>query len=296
MSLRDWAIIISLGAIWGCSFLFNAVLLREMGPLWVSAGRVGIAAVASWVFLAAIGRQVPRFGRLWLELGLLGVFTYALPFALFPIGQAYLASGVVAIINAMTPIMTVVISHFWAGGERAGPAKFLGVGAGFAGALVLSLPALAEGGTSQLWAVAVCLLATLCYAVSLNLSRRYKAVDPTSFATIALTGATLAAVPIAFFAEGVPVVTKVETWGAWLAIGLVSTFFTFQVMYRILPRVGATNFSATTFIAPISAIILGSLLLSEQLRTEHLTGMLLIFTGLLLIDGRLVRRFRRAPA
>src|SRR5690606_32671208 len=103
-----WAIIVFLGAIWGCSFLFNAVLLNEIGPLWVSAGRVGIAAVASWVFLLALRRRLPADRRLWVELMILGVFNYAVPFALFPISQAHLASGVAAIVNALTPIMTVL--------------------------------------------------------------------------------------------------------------------------------------------------------------------------------------------
>jgi drug/metabolite transporter (DMT)-like permease len=89
--------------------------------------------------------------------------------------------------------------------------------------------------------------------------------------------------------EGALVITRAETWGAALAIGLVATTFTFQVMYRILPRVGATNFSATTFIAPVSAIVFGFLLLGEIIQPTHLLGMIAIFIGLLMIDGRLPR-------
>jgi len=248
------------------------------------------------VFLLAMRKQLPRDRGLYVQLALLGILSYALPFALFPLSQSYIASGVAAIVNAMTPIMTVVISHFWPGGERAGPMKFAGVGAGFLGVAMLSIPALSAGGTTQLWAIGLCLLATLTYAIALNVTRRFKAIEPTSIATIALTGATLVAVPVALVFEGVPIVTRAETWGAWLAIGLVATFLAFQIMYRILPRIGATNFSATTFIAPIFAILLGVLLLSEEIHLEHVAGMALIFLGLLLIDGRLFRRWRRAPA
>lgn len=296
MSLRDWALIILLGAIWGCSFVFNAVLIRELGPLWVTSLRVGIGALGCWAFLFALRKPVPRDPKLWLQLGALGVVAYAIPFALFPLAQADLASGIAAIINALTPMVTAVISHFWIGGEKASPTKFTGVFIGFVGAAILVSPALSSGGTSQLWAIAACLGATLCYALSLNITRSFKHVEPTAFASIALTGAAIVAIPTAFLAEGAPVMTRPETWGAALAIGLLSTAFTFQIMYRILPRVGATNFATTTFIAPISALIIGVTVLGETILPIQIVGMLVIFFGLLFIDGRIRQIWRRAPA
>lgn len=287
MTARDWLLILFLGAIWGCSFIFNAVLIREIGPLWVSAFRVTIGAAGCWMFLAMLGKPIPRDPVLWMKLGALGLLSYAIPFALFPLAQAHVASGVAAIVNALTPIMTVIVSHFWIGGEKATRGKSLGVLAGFTGAVVLASPALANGGDSQLWAIGACLLATLCYALSLNITRSFKDVEPTAFASIALTGAAVVSIPAALLTEGLPVITRAETWGAALAIGLISTAFTFQIMYRILPRVGATNFSATTFIAPVSAIILGVSLLGEVILPTHILGMLAVFVGLLLIDGRL---------
>lgn len=289
MATRDWIWIGFLGAIWGFSFIFNAILIRELGPMWVSGLRVAIGALGCWVAVFALRKAVPRDPVLWVKLGLLGVLAYAIPFALFPLAQANLASGVAAIINALTPIMTVIVSHFWHDGERATRHKSLGVAAGFTGAVILASSALAAGGNSQLWAIGACLMATICYALSLNITRSFKAVEPTVFAAIALTGAAVIAAPVAFLSEGAPVITQAETWGAALAIGLVATAFTFQIMYRILPRVGATNFSATTFIAPVSAIVFGFLLLGETIQPTHLIGMVAIFIGLLMIDGRLPR-------
>lgn len=296
MALRDWFWVILLGVIWGGSFLFNAVLIRELGPLWVSAARVSIGGLGCWAVFVATRKPLPRSPVLYLQLLLLGVVGYAIPFALFPLSQQHLASGVTAIINALTPITTVIVSQFWPGGERATMLKSLGVVAGFGGAAILALPALESGGTSQLWAIGACLLATLCYAVSLNYTRRFARIEPTTIATLALTGAALVAVAVAFTVEGVPVVTRVETWGAALGIGLIATAFAFLVMYRILPRIGATNFTTVTFIAPVSAIIFGVTLLGETILPTHYLGMLAIFAGLLLIDGRIVRRFRKAQA
>lgn len=296
MSLRDWFWIILLGAIWGCSFVFNAILIREIGPLWVTALRVSIGALACWLIMLALRKPVPRDPVLWLQLGGLGVIAYAIPFALFPLAQAHLASGIAAIINALTPMVTALISHVWIGGEKATPVKFAGVGIGFAGAVILVSPALSGGGSSQLWAVAACLGATLCYALTLNITRSYKHVEATAFASIALTGAAVVALPVAFFAEGVPVMTRPETYGAALAIGILSTAFTFQIMYRILPRVGPTNFATTTFIAPISALIIGTTVLGESILPIQILGMLVIFFGLLFIDGRIRQIWRRAAA
>jgi drug/metabolite transporter (DMT)-like permease len=296
MSLRDWLWIILLGAIWGCSFIFNAILIRELGPVWVTSLRVAIGALGCWVALFALRKAVPRDPVLWVQLGGLGIIAYAIPFALFPLAQAHLASGIAAIINALTPMVTALISHFWIGGEKSTPTKFTGVGIGFVGAAILVSPALSHGGSSQLWAVGACLGATLCYAISLNITRSFKHVEPTALTAIALTGAAVVAMPVALMSEGLPHITRAETWGAAVAIGLLSTAFTFQIMYRILPRVGATNFATTTLIAPISALILGVTLLGETILPIQLLGMVVIFLGLLFIDGRIRRAWQRLPA
>jgi drug/metabolite transporter (DMT)-like permease len=295
VALRDWLWIVALGAVWGGSFFFNAILIRELGPIWVTALRVSIGAAGCWAIMAALRKPVPRDPRLWLQLGGLGVLSYAIPFALFPLAQASLASGLAAIINALTPVMTVLLSHFWPGGEKAGRQKFIGVLIGFAGAAILASPTLAAGGQSELWAIGACFLATICYALSLNITRSFRHVEPTALATIALTGAAVVALPIAFATQGAPTITRPETWAAALAIGLISTALTFQVMYRLLPRVGPTNFATTTFIAPVSALVLGTLFLPESILPIHLVGMLVIFIGLLFLDGRIrhiVRYFR----
>lgn len=296
MQLRDWFWVLLVGSIWGCSFLFNAVLLREVGPIWISAGRVTIAAIGCWAFFFALGKKVPTDISLWIKLMILGVFSYALPFTLFPLGQTHIASGLTAIINGLTPIMTVVVSNFWPGGERATPNKALGVVAGFAGATLLAFPALQTGGATQIWAIGVCLLATICYAVTLNVARSFAKIDASTIAAIAMTGAAVVAVPAAFAFEGVPHATRIETWGAWLGLGLLASAFTFQIMYRMLPRIGATNFAVNTFISPVFAIILGVSFLGETILPIQLLGMLVIFAGLLLLDGRVLKRFQRAPA
>ena len=292
MSTRDWFWVVLLGAIWGCSFLFNAILIREIGPLWVSAGRVSIGALGCWAYFLATRRKWPADKMVYVHFLVLGVVGYVMPFALFPLSEAHLASGITAVINALTPMTTVIVSQFWPGGEKATWNKSLGVVTGVAGAAILAAPTLGGGSSPELWAIGTCLLATLCYALTLNYARNFKALDPTTLATGALTGAAIVAVPTAFFFEGVPVMVRPESWAAMLGIGLVSTSFSFLLMYRLLPRVGATNFSVCTLIAPVSAIILGIAVLREVILPIQVLGILVIFIGLLVMDGRLVRRLR----
>jgi drug/metabolite transporter (DMT)-like permease len=296
MTLRDWLLIILIGAIWGCSFLFNAVLIREIGPIWVSALRVTVGALGCWAYFVATRRSLPREPVRYLQFLILGVLNYAIPFALFPLAEQDLPSGLVGVINALTPLMTVVVSHFWQGGEKATVNKSLGVLVGFVGAAILASPSLSGGSSNQLWAMGACLLATLCYAFTLNYARRLKGVDPTTIAACSLTAAAIVSTPFALGLEGIPHITRIETWGALLGIGLLSSSFAFLLMYRMLPRVGATNFSINTFITPISAILLGVLVLHERFETVHMIGMAVIFVGLLLLDGRILKLGRHVAA
>ena len=296
MSLRYWILIFLLGAVWGCSFLFNAILIREISPLWVSAGRVTIGAAICWVYFFAMKKTLPTGWPIYAQLLVLGILNYAIPFTLFPYAEQTVASSIVGVINGLTPMSTVIVSQLWPGGERASWNKVVGVIIGFLGAFILALPSLGVGASAQVLGLLAALTATLCYALTLNYARRFKDLDSAAVATCSLTAAALFSVPIALAFTGVPVITRVETWGALFGIAAFSTSFSFLLVYWLLPKVGATNLSLNTFITPISAILLGVLVLHERFEALHLIGMLVIFLGLVFMDGRLVRRRRALPA
>jgi drug/metabolite transporter (DMT)-like permease len=295
MPVRYWALIIGLGAVWGCSFLFNAILIREIGPLWVSAGRVTIGAVICWGYFAATRRTLPRDPKLYPQLLLLGILNYAVPFALFPFAEQHVASSIIGVINGMTPMTTVIVSQLWPGGEKATWNKSLGVLIGFAGAIILASPSFGAGVT-EIVALLAAFLATCCYALTLNYARRFKGIDSATIASSSLTGAALVMVPAALLFEGVPVITRPETWGALFGIGVFSTSFSFLLVHWLLPKVGATNLSLNTFITPISAILLGTLVLHEGFVPVQIAGIVVIFLGLVVIDGRLFGRRRPVAA
>lgn len=293
MSLRDWFWIGILGFAWGASFFFNEILLREVGPVWVSALRVGTGALACWLFLLVTGRRFSLPGKALGQIAVLGLAMFALPFVIYPIGQGYITSGAAGIINAMTPIMVVILSHFWPGGEKATALKSIGVLFGFAGIVFLAAPALGEG--SRLFGILFTVLAPVCYAFALNWVRRLSAIDQTVMLTWGLTFATLFTAPVALLAEGLPTSFSGAAIWATLAIGPVLTCAAFIMFYWLLPRVGATNISTLTFIAPVSALILAAFVLGEEMKASYFFGMAAIFVGLLLIDGRVVRVLRGEP-
>ena len=292
MPLKYWLVICILGIGWGMSFMFNAILLRELGPLSVSMGRVAFGAFGCWIYV--IGARLPVRLTLARAVGLLGfgALSYAAPFAFYALGQQFIGAGVAGIVNATTPAFAVIVSHFWPGGERATLLKSLGVVCGFAGIVVLSLPLRHSGAKSEFWAILLILLAPVCYAFSLNFARAFRDMQPVVLVALALTGATLAIAPLALWQDGLPHITRIETWASLLMIGFVLTSAAFIAFYWLLPKVGPTNISTVTLIAPVSALVLGTWVLGETLRPEHLLGMAAILVGLLLIDGRIVRRFR----
>lgn len=290
MLTRYWVLIFVLGIGWGASMFFNEILLRELGPLQTALGRVGFGALGCWLWIIVTRRKVQVTRQFLRDVLIFGVLQYAAPFAIFPAAQQFITSGEAGIVNAMTPIMVVIFSHFWPGGEKATIWKSLGVLCGFAGIVALALPALQDGAKGEFGALFFCMLAPACYGVAVNWFRRLRGVDATVITAWSLAAGTLVIAPIALAVEGAPVITRPETWAALFFIGFVLTAASFILLFWLLPRVGATTTSTITFITPVSAVFLGVMFLQEQLLAAHLWGMAAIFAGLLLIDGRLLRR------
>jgi drug/metabolite transporter (DMT)-like permease len=288
MAARYWIILAAIGAAFGASFAFNEVLLEVYGPLTVSALRLGLGALGCWAWVAAAGRRVRVAPGLLAGLVVLGVFQYAAPFALLPLAQQHITSSAAGIANALTPAAVVVISHLWPGGERATRNRLLGVALGVAGIAVLATRGAETGGSDPRFVV-VAVGAPVCYGIALNIVRRFRALDPVTVTAWAMSGGAVAIAPVALAVEGIPAMPGGPGVVAALAtIGFGLTTATFLVMYAILPRVGATNLSLVTFVAPLSATCIGAVALHETIGVGHVAGATLLLAGLVVIDGRLL--------
>jgi len=288
MAARYWIILAAVGAAFGASFAFNAILLEVYGPLTVSAARLSLGALGCWTWVVATGRRVRVSPAVLGGLAVFGVFQYAAPFALLPLAQQHITSSAAGIANALTPAAVVMISHVWPGGELATRNKLVGVALGVAGIAVLATRG-AESGENDPRFVIVAIAAPVCYGIALNIVRWFRGMDLVVVTAWAMSGGAVAIAPVALAVEGIPAAPGGLGIAAALAtIGFGLTTVTFLVMYSILPRVGATNLSLVTLVAPVSATCIGAIALQETIGVSHFGGAALLLAGLAAIDGRLL--------
>lgn len=295
MGTREWAKLIVLSVIWGGSFFFIGVAVKELQPLTIVFARVLLAAVALWCIALVLGERFPTCLRVWAAFLGMGLLNNVLPFILIVWGQTQIASGLASILNATTPIFTVIVAGMLLPDERITPLKMIGVVIGFVGVgVMIGIPALGVGGNA--WAKIAILIAALSYAFAGVFGRRFKAmgVSPMVSAAGQVTTSALVMLPLTYLIEGPFPFSGVSvgTWSALIGLALFSTAFAYVLYFSLLASAGATNLLLVTLLIPVSAVLLGWLFLSESLQWVHFAGMGLIAVGLSAIDGRLWRRGR----
>jgi drug/metabolite transporter (DMT)-like permease len=230
---------------------------------------------------------------------ILALLNNVIPFILFAEAQREITGGLGSILNATTPVWGVIVAHLFTADERMSPGKVAGVALGFAGVAVTMGVGSLDGIGGSVVAQLECLGATLCYGLAGVYARRFKAmgVPPVAVATGQLTAATLVMLPLVLLFEPPwhAALPTAQAWAALAGLALVCTSFAYILYFRLLASAGATNSLLVTFLIPISAILLGALLLGEQLEARHFAGMALIGLGLAAIDGRLLRKRRELP-
>ena len=296
MDAFDWVMLITLATVWGGSFLFNAILVAELPVITIVAIRVTVAALALWGFVRVTGRKIPTSPKVWGALLILGVLNNAIPFSLIVQGQTQITSGLASILNATTPLFTILVAGFFLTDERFSVLRVLGVVVGFSGVILMVGPEALGGLGADFWAQLCALGAALSYGFASVFGRRFRElkVDPVMVATGQVTMSSLVLWPITLWIDGPQDILGLSFNAAASMFGLavLCTSFAYILYFRILERAGATNISLVTFLVPISAIILGVLVLGESIVIKEIIGMALIGLGLAIIDGRLFQRLR----
>lgn len=294
MNRQDWAILLVLSVLWGGSFFFIEVAIDSVAPFTLVLIRVAIAAAFLWFWLLVRRERMALPPGAALALLVLALLNNVIPFVLFAWAQAEITGGLASILNATTPIWGVVVAHLFTADEKATPGKVAGVLLGFGGvAVMIGADLLGDIGTSALAQLA-CLFSTLCYALAGVWARRFRAmgVPPVAVSTGQLTAAALVMLPLVLIFEP-PWLAEAPAPEAWLALAALALFCTsiaYILYFRLLASAGATNSLLVTFLIPVTAILLGAMILGEVLEPRHFAGMALIALGLAAIDGRLFRR------
>lgn len=297
MDASDWLLLLVLSLLWGAAFFFGKVAVGQWPPLAVVFARVGLAAIALLLVVRLSGLSMRVGPRLWLGFFGMGLLNNLIPFGLILWGQTQIASGLASILNATTPLFGVVVAHVF-GGEKAGGLKLAGVAAGIAGVAMLMGPDALGGVNGALLPQLACLGAALSYGFAALYGRRFRALPPLVTATGQVTATTVMTVPLvlAFAPLWSLPMPSLPTGLSLVGLALLSTALAYAIFFRIMRRAGGTNVMLVTFLIPVSAILLGSLVLGETLQPRHFVGMAAIALGLALIDGRLFRRAGTVPA
>ncbi len=289
-----WGLIAILSVLWGSAFFLIAVGLRGYPPNTLVFLRLALAILPMWIAMRFAGETLPRDGRSWWLLLVVGALNCSLPFIMFFWGQQYLASGYASILNATTPLWGVVIAHFMTQDEKLTPARLSGVFLGMAGIVVMAWPEAVKGLTGNLIAQLACLVSTLFYSIAAIYGRRLSQTRMTPI--VVATGQTMMAalfmLPVVLIVDK-PWAMSMPGWDSTLAactLALLSTALAYILYFRLIDRAGASNAQLVAFIMPVIAVMLGVTFLGEHLSGRQLVGASLIALGLVALDGRLFSR------
>lgn len=297
MSLFEWLLLIILSILWGGSFFFVGVAVKVLPPLTIVALRVSLAAIILLSVVYITGLRMPADRKVWVAFFGMCILNNVIPFSLIVWGQQHIASGLASILNATTPLFTVIAAHILTRDEKMTTLKMIGVIIGFTG-VVIMIGYDAFGGVGKpIYGQLAVIGAAVSYSLAGIYGRRFYqlGVKPMVTATGQVTASSVLLIPMALLIEK-PFQLSVPGWEVWLAVaGLaaISTALAYILYFRILATAGATNVLLVTLLVPVSAILLGIIFLGESLEIKHLLGMGLISIGLLAIDGRVSRLVRK---
>nr|WP_315780594.1 DMT family transporter [Bradyrhizobium sp. SZCCHNPS1003] len=296
MDTRDWSLLGLLSLLWSGSFIFNGLALKELPPLTLVLLRIVLAAAILLPLLRLRGLGFPKGFAGWRPFFAVALFNNVVPFCLIVIGQTFITSGLAAVLNATTPLFTIVVMAA-AGEERLSARRAAGLVVGLVGVVILrGGPGLdgSAGGYGFLFGLG----ASLSYGIAALLVRRHLAHSPPlATATFQLSASSVMMLAIAAVVDQpwrLPI-PGLQTWLAVIGLAALSTAFAYIVFFQILRRSGATNVMLVTLLIPLTTILLGSLVLGESISLREIGGALVIGSALLAIDGRIFSVIRPSP-
>ena len=294
---NTWLLWFSLaGLIWGASFLFIELALTFLTPIGVAFGRTFFGALAMLVAMLIFKSKLPTSFEAWKRLTIAGIFMSSVPFVLFAYAQTQVTSALAAIINAVTPITTVIVLLVAFRTEKLKPHVVSGIIIGLLGVLVV-LGAWQGFGENSPLAILAMLIAVILYGIGTPYVRKY--VTPLNLATeVSVFGqigtAALTLLPI-YLLSG-PLITAVPDFASVAAIvtlGALGSGVAYLLYYKILDVVGSAIASSVTYITPVIAVVLGVILLGEKLHWYEPVGGVIVILGAAISQGSVLTLFRK---
>ena len=284
------------GLIWGASFLFIELSLTFLTPVGVAFGRTAFGALAMAVAILVFRTKLPTSWEAWKHLTIAGLMMSSIPFVLFSYAQTEVTSALAAIINAVTPITTVIVILIAFRTEKLKPHVIIGIVIGLLGVLVV-LGAWQGFDENNPLAIIAMIVAVFLYGIGTPYVRKY--VTPLNLATeVSVFGqvgtAALTLLPI-YLLTG-PLITAVpdlSSVAAIVTLGALGSGVAYLLYYKILDIVGSAIASSVTYITPIIAVLLGVWLLGEELHWYEPVGGLIVILGAAISQGSVLTLFKR---
>jgi drug/metabolite transporter (DMT)-like permease len=302
--MRAWLpVMLALAAIWGCSFLFISVGVRELPPLYLALGRVIAGSVVLLAILVVKRESLPRDPRLWAHSFVAGAIGSAIPWTLFGYGEERIPSLLAGIWNGITPLIVLPIAVLIFRTEVFSVQRGVGLLIGFIGMLVV-LGAWRVDSGADLLGQGLCMLAAVFYGLAIPYQKKFLA--GTTLSGTALSAALLlcATVQLAVVA---PIVTRQAPPAPWslsievvlsvVALGALGSGLAFVLNMRNIRLIGASRSSMVTYLMPVFSILVGVIVLHEHITWYQPVGGLVVLLGVAVSQGLLtVRRKRLVPA
>lgn len=298
ITAKSWIMVATLGLVWGASFLFIELALVGIGPFWLAASRILFAGLLTTAIWQLRGGQlyVTEERADWTPLLTVGVLSSALPFMAISWGQQFVTSGFAGVSMAAVALIVLPLAHFFVPGERLTLRKSLGFLIGFVGVAVLIGPEAfrSTGADGELLGRFACVLGASCYAVSSVVMRRLPPVDPIGLSAVTLMIGAVPVTVLALIFEGLPPLPSREVIVVILILGLVQTAAANLLRVMVIRSAGPVFMSLTNYQVPLWSVLLGVLLLGEDVEPSLFMAMILILAGVFLSQwGALKRLFAR---
>ena len=294
MTPRTWLLMLLLGLIWGGTFFLSEILLLELSPFQIVFHRVIIAALVMVLYITIKGIALPKDGRIWLALAVMGLLNNAIPFSAIVFGQQYITGGMASILNSTTAFFGVMLSGIFLKEEAITMPKVIGVIMGILGVIIImgfdTLSSLSLTNIGQI----LIIVSSISYAFASIWGKfQVKNLGVEVTATGMLITSSVWMFILATMVEGLPFeALSMRSTLSLLTFAILCTSVAYLLYFAILKQAGAANLTLVTIIIPPFALILDAVALGEMVSLQELIGFVIISLGLLVISGKL--RFKQA--
>ena len=289
---HDWAMLLLLSMIWGGSFMFVGVAVKDLPALLIVFARVGLAALIIIPVHLFVQGPLPRATKTWFAAGGMSVLNNVLPFSAIAWGQHYIGSGLASVINATTPMFAALFMALF-GMEGLTLRKIAALCLGLIGVMVLKGGGFGDLGAQTLGILAVS-FASSCYGLSTVWSKKWLVGIPamtTATCQLIISALVMAVLAFGFSEPGLYAKASAGTWQALIGLAALSTTVAYLIFFRIIAKAGPSFVVLVTMLVPLSAIVLGIAVLGESLSLHEVVGAAIIIAALVLIDGRVLTKF-----